>query len=247
MLQRWRIPAAGAGAALLGGIAVLALTRPDPQEDKPAVGLFTSLPIYWAESESIAETLNSRASPHWVRTALGVDYRLIPLDTVETAELGGLGHLVMAQPRPLAPAENVSLDSWVRQGGRLLLFADPMLTEHSRFMLGDKRRPQDVVLLSPILRRWGLQLEFDEDQPDLERNVPFRGGPLPVRLAGTFRQILSESEVDCQLDGEEVIARCAIGKGRVVVIADAALLNGDRDLGLGMPALDRLLSATFAD
>ena len=50
----------------------------------------------------------------------------------------------------------------MRGGGRVLLFADPMLTRHSAFALGDRRRPQDVVLLSPILARWRLELQFDE-------------------------------------------------------------------------------------
>ena len=67
---------------------------------------------------------------------------------------------MMIQPRPLSPQENVALDNWVAAGGRLLLFADPALTEDSAFAIGDRRRPQDVVLLSPILARWGLELEL---------------------------------------------------------------------------------------
>lgn len=241
------LAAAGAAVALIAGIAVLALPGPSRDDAKPELGLFTSLPIYWAESDSIAETLDGKAAPHWARAALEADNRLVPLDTISADELGRLDRLIMAQPRPLAPAENVALDDWVRGGGRLLLLADPMLTEHSRFMLGDKRRPQDVALLSPILRRWGLELQFDEDQPEAERAVRFGGAAIPVRLSGTFRMVVAGAPAACDIEAESLIARCRIGKGAALVIADAAVLGAEREPAAGQAGLDRLVGAAFAD
>lgn len=66
----------------------------------------------------------------------------------------------MAARRP--ERENVALDDWVRAGGARALFADPLLTFNSRFSIGDRRRPQDVATLSPILTR-SARLERDED------------------------------------------------------------------------------------
>ena len=131
--------------------------------------------------------------------------------------------LVMAQPRPLSPQENVALDRWVRGGGHLLLFADPMLTADSLFALGDRRRPQDVVLLSPILTRWGLELTFDEDQPAGEQLADWEGTNLPVNLPGKF--VLQGKSRMCRLLADGLAARCTIGKGRVLALADAALLE----------------------
>ena len=131
--------------------------------------------------------------------------------------------LVMAQPRPLSPPENVALDRWVRGGGHLLLFADPMLTYDSIFALGDKRRPQDVVLLSPILTRWGLGLSFDEDQPGGEQLADFGGAKLLVNLPGRFSPLQHSS--NCSLIAGGLGARCKVGKGRVLAMADAALLE----------------------
>jgi hypothetical protein len=245
MAPRSKLAAAGAAVTLVAGIAVLALPPPDNDGAKPGLGLFTSLPIFWAESENIADMLGSAAPPHWARIALEADHRLVPLDTLGRADLQKLDRLVMAQPRPLAPAENVALDDWVRGGGRLLLFADPMLTAHSRFALGDRRRPQDVVLLSPILQRWGLELEFDEEQTDAERQVRFGEGAIPVRLAGTLRRVAPGAPAECALDADSVAARCAIGKGQVLVIADAAMLEDDRNGGAS--DLAGVVETAFAD
>ena len=155
--------------------------------------------------------------------------------------LPGVGLLVMAQPRALAPQENVALDDWVRRGGRLLLFADPLLTEESAFAFGDRRRPQDVVLLSPILARWGLRLEFDEGQPPGERLADLDGVTLPVNLPGQFQ--ITVPGRGCTLHAAGIAARCRIGKGRVLVLADAALLEKERNSGSDghRQVLDRLL------
>ena len=174
----------------------------------------------------------SNAPPHWALAILQRHGALQPLDSL--AEASGLaamasgGLLVMAQPRPLSPQENVALDRWVRGGGHLLLFADPMLTADSIFALGDKRRPQDIVLLSPILTRWGLALTFDEDQPGGEHVVDWEGADrdgakLPVNLPGRFA-LLANSR-NCRLLADGLGARCRIGKGGVLALADAALLE----------------------
>jgi len=246
MAPRSKLAMAGIGAALAAGVAVWAFPASDAEKVKPPLGLFTSLPIYWGESESVGEMLDAKMAPHWARTALERDNRLLPLDTLEAAELAGLDRLVMAQPRPLAPAENVALDDWVRGGGRLLLFADPLLTEHSRFALGDRRRPQDVVLLSPILRRWGLELEFDEDPSHGERTVNVAGKAVPVEYPGRLRAIAG-SAPSCIIESESVVARCRIGRGSAVVVADAAVLETNREPELGAEALQALVGAAFDD
>src|SRR5205085_2218154 len=117
---------------------------------------------------------------HWAKAALAEEGPLTALDTLTPETLKGLDRIVMAQPRALSPDENVVLDNWVRGGGQVLLFADPMLTEESRFPLGDRRRPEGTVLLSPILKRWGLELPFDDDQPFGERSVAAQGTAIPV-------------------------------------------------------------------
>ena len=198
---------------------------PPPAPER--VALFTSLPILWREAADIRDLLADDAAPHWALAAMGGPDRVQALDALAddagAPAMASAGLLVMAQPRPLAPQENVALDAWVRGGGHLLLFADPLLTADSAYALGDKRRPQDVVLLSPILRRWGLALSFDEGQPAGEHVVAVGGAELPVNLPGSFA--LAPGTKGCATEAGGIVAACTIGKGTVLAIADAALLE----------------------
>ena len=216
--------------------------------DRPALGLLTTLPIYWAESASFADTLASDAPPHWAREMLSRRYDLQPVDSLDAATLAPLRHLMLAQPRALSGTENVALDDWIRAGGELLLFADPRLTGHSIYPIGDRRRPQDVVLLSPILTRWGLELTFDETQPLGEGSALVLGQPLPTNLAGKFRPVATSADApsDCRIIADGLVAQCRIGAGQAVIVADAALLeDGDHAATGAQPALEALLDAAF--
>lgn len=215
-------------------------------QPKPELGLLTTLPIYWAETFDIGEALDNEGEPHWARRALEEDYALLPLDTLRADNLAGVDQLLLAQPRALAPEENVALDQWVRDGGRVLVFADPFLTDESRFSIGDRRRPQDVILLSPILRRWGLDLQFDPDAADAERTVAFKGARVPVNLAGQLVATKPSAPSDCSIMAEGLVARCSVGSGVVTVVADAALLERARDPG-SRPVLTQIVAGAFAD
>jgi hypothetical protein len=225
-------------AALVGrGGSGVDRTRP--------IGLFTSLPILWRETHDLSDLLRTDAPRHWALEVIERHGRVRPLDTLAAGDgklpLARHGLLVVIQPRALAPQENVALDNWVRSGGRVLLFADPMLTSQSAFALGDRRRPQDVVLLSPILARWGLELRFDESQPYGERKVDVLGRTMPVNLPGSFAVVAGDP--GCGIESQGLVARCRIGDGRLLAVADAALFERDAaDAPQRRAVLDRLLA-----
>lgn len=223
--------------ALAGWWALSPARTPDR-----TVGLFTSLPILWSEADDLKGMVDAPAAPHWARAVLQSNGKVIALDTL--LQLGRVDVLVIAQPRPLMPEENVSLDAWVRAGGHLLMFVDPMLTQESAFALGDRRRPQDVALVSPILARWGLELQFDENQPGGMRESA--GERLPINLAGTFKAISGGHESKCVIADDGLIARCEIGKGRAMLVADAALLEPDAAGDRSAIQLQRLLDRAIA-
>ena len=150
--------------------------------------------------------------------------------------------LVIAQPRVLSPAENVALDGWVRRGGHLLLLADPAWTEESPYPLGDPRRPQAAAMLSPILARWGLELMFDAAQPLELRERDVMGVSVPTVLAGTFA---TRGQGNCRLWGDGLAVTCAIGQGRVLALADAAVLERDDPDGHRAQAFRALLESAF--
>lgn len=223
-----------------------------PASGTPTISLFTSLPIVWPEQLDFRGLISRDAPPHWALAILRHRGKLQPLDRLTNftgakangrAAMAPGSLLVMAQPRPLSPQENVALDSWVRGGGHVLLFADPALTAESLFALGDVRRPQDMVLLSPILTRWGLELRIDEDQPAGEHMADWAGAKLPVNLPGHFA--LLGNSGSCRLLADGLGALCRVGKGRVLALADAALLEvrtADADRA-SAALLDQLLVA----
>lgn len=198
-----------------------------PARGPQAIGLYTSLPIAWNESADVRGLLADQAPPHWALEALRERGRVIALDTLSPLRLPAAGMLVLAQPRPLTAPENVALDAWVQGGGRVLLLVDPMLTAHSLFGPGDPRRPQDIAMLSPILGRWGLELQFDDAQPAGERDVATALGAIPVNLRGVWRipGKAGDGVARCRIDATGLLAECLAGKGRVLALADAAMLE----------------------
>lgn len=222
------VVAALAAAALLTGCGNAGSRESRANAGTPVViGLVTSLPIFWREAQDPGELLANNAPPHWALDVLRERGSVRPLDTLAAADgrlpLARSAILLLAQPYPLSPRENVALDDWVRGGGRVLLFADPMLTRESGYALGDRRRQQDIVLLSPILARWGLDLQFDDSQPAGEWQAELAGEAIPVNLPGRFARVPGSR--DCSLEAAGLLADCRIGRGHVVALADAAVLE----------------------
>ena len=139
----------------------------------------------------------------------------------------------MAQPLAQTAENLVTLDTWVRGGGRVLLLADPLLEWPSRRPLGDPLRPPPMFADTGLLAHWGLRL----DAPD-ER------GPTRRSLAGYRILTLSPGALygACTISSDRLAADCGIGKGRAVIVADADFVRTD---GLGHDAshnLDGLLA-----
>lgn len=226
---------------ILGGLVWLGRARSSHAQEPIAV--FGSIPLMWAEGNDLALD----TPPPWPRAVIEQHGRAVPLDSLAPqngrSPLAGIGRLVLAQPRALSADENVALDAWVRGGGRVLLLADPMYTGHSRFALGDPRRPQAITMISPILTRWGLRLDFDPEQAPGERQASAMGVPLPVDMAGRF--LLADSKA-CRLWDDGLVATCAIGKGRLFAVADASVLDPDAPSTDRSDALAGILVAAFA-
>lgn len=215
------------------------------EAERTPLALFSSLPLYWGEAADVSELLGGEGEPHWARGVIGRHHELTPLDILGEASLAPFENLLLAQPRALSPQENVALDAWVRAGGRLLLFADPLLTAESRFAPGDPRRPVDGVLLSPILAHWGLELTFDAAQPEGERELAIGDIALPVEMAGGLRRIGPTSDAACEVSGNGIAATCTIGEGRALILGDAALF--DTASASRAAALSQLIERAFAE
>lgn len=243
MQRRYIVLALALLLAIGGGAWLVQHGNGQTAEATQPLGLFTSLPILWSEQADLRDVLAAPENPHWAKTALDQHGKIVALNTL--LDLSRLDRLIIAQPRPLSPDENIALDQWVREGGKALVFVDPMLTQESAFALGDRRRPQDVVLVSPILGRWGLELRFDDAQPGgLRENA---GEAMPVNLPGLFAFKKGGADARCKIRSEGLIARCTVGKGRVLLVADAALLETEGDEQVQVKRFEHLLDESFGN
>ncbi|WP_296717851.1 hypothetical protein [Erythrobacter sp.] len=229
---------------------------PEPASDaRPPLGLMSSLPLYWPADADIADIAADRAAPPWQRRAIETRYRPVPLDTLtpipalspdtpETDPLADLDRLAVIQPRGLSPGDNVALDAWVRGGGSLLLVLDPATTGDYDLPLGDPRRPVETALIPPVVERWGLAVSFDERQALAVADASLGGAALPLALPGRIA-VTDPAAADCTLAAEGAAAACRVGKGRVTLIADAALFEHPELAGENGQTLAGLLAAAF--
>ncbi|MBA3676956.1 MAG: hypothetical protein H0W74_06070 [Sphingosinicella sp.] len=189
--------------------------------ERPNLMLMTALPIIWGEGGAFDPESRPAAS----HRALEREFRVRPLDVLDEASLSSGKLLLLAQPPLLAPHELAAFDAWVRRGGRSLILTDPSLTWPSRLPLGDTRRPPPTGLLGPLLEHWGLRLE------PAERRGP---GASPMPTAGGKRRLTMEQPGRfasrpgmCRISPDLLVARCRIGKGEAILVADADLMRDD--------------------
>jgi hypothetical protein len=181
----------------------------------------SALPLFWPEGD-VSQGLDpekDRRAP--IIQQLSDDYHIAPLDFLSDKTLAPVRRLVLVQPRALQPAELVALDDWVRKGGQLLIFADPLLEWPSQYPLGDKRRPQPSTLLDPLFLHWGLKLTILAPDPD---------HPVHFILGGKSFESLSMGQWEsdgkaCKVAPTKVEARCSLGAGKAILVADADILN----------------------
>ena len=214
---------AGAIGGMLGLAALAAWAIAQPQEklgprrpvDRPNLALLTSLPLIFGESFS----LDSGGSSALAR--LEQRYDVQPIGVADAASLKGQRLLLMAHPRAQPAEVLVELDRWVRDGGHVLLLADPKLDWPSERPLGDMLRPPPAFADTGLLRHWGLTLEA----PDEGSSGRLSGGK-------------------CEVVEDGLVARCKVGHGQATVIADADFLNVEESESLDplMAELARLES-----
>ncbi len=225
--RRWRAGLGAAFGAILFGLAYVAggvtayesvvVADPAPRAApvRPPLLVMTSLPIVWGEGGAF----DPASRPAAVYRLLEREFAVQPVDAIDADTLQGRRLMLLAQPRLLAPEELARLDIWVRGGGRLLILADERLAWPSTHPPGDARRPPMASLLHPLLRHWGLTLE-----PGAGDAATVQVGARKLNLAAPGR--FATADEACRV-GPVWMARCRIGEGEAILVADADLLRDD--------------------
>jgi hypothetical protein len=182
--------------------------------DRPRVTLLTALPLVWGEGDA-SDVLAGRTGRSESLKVLDKTLDVRAIDTLSRTTLGR-DVAIIAQPRRLTPQELVTFDKWVRSGGRAMIFADPELIWPSRYPPGDNRRAPPVTLLDPLFDHWGVALGDSDHQ---EHKVQLAGLTVAFAAAGIWT-----GPESCLGNGGYVLD-CRIGKGRVLLVGDADLLD----------------------
>lgn len=224
-------------AVVIGAILIFAGGEGKRDSARPALGLMTTLPLFWAEGD-LSEIVQQARGPSPAYQRLGRNYRLRLIDAVDARALAKMDLLLLAQPRALAASELAALDRWVRGGGHMLIMADPALQWDSAYPLGDKRRPLFTSMMSPLFVHWGLELVLPIDEDAAAAAVRQHGEySLRTETAGAWQKRRGGSGDNCAISADGLAAECAIGKGSAVLIADADMLNDIFWAGSGVRAL----------
>jgi len=172
----------------------------------------SSLPLLFGEDFTLSGGGSSAVR------RLEARYRLVPISVTSAPELAKGRLLLMAHPMAQTAENLVALDHWVRDGGRVVLLADPMLEWPSKRPLGDPLRPPPMFMDTGLLGHWGVRL----DSPDYR-------GPATRKLGGFEIATASPGSLHgrCAISSDELAAHCAVGKGKATIIADADLLNDE--------------------
>lgn len=209
------------GRSVLAAVLLLAACRQGVAEPVGSrIAFLTALPLF-AASAAPSEILNGPDQRAAIIRVLSERHQIIPVARLDEKALSG-SMLIIAQPRGLAGEELVALDAWVRQGGKALIFTDPELVWPSDLPLGDPRRAPPIGLLDPLLSHWGLELvspAMNDDGP--VQKIGIGQFSVAVAWAGQWQT----RNPDCTIESDALVANCRIGKGQVLLVADADMLD----------------------
>lgn len=200
-------------AALL----LIGCSQPTPVDDRPAVDVLTSLPLFWGEG-GVDDILSGAARRSPLLGALEKSWTLRPMDVARRKELSQVERLLLIQPQALSPTENFEIDRWVRRGGKVLILVDPDLRWPSALPQGDARRPPTTSMLSPLLRHWGVELLAPTGLSPVAE--PIEGISVVFDSPGSWD---TKTEA-CERQSPRIV-RCSIGKGEAVMVSDVDFAN----------------------
>jgi hypothetical protein len=213
----------GRSALALGALglafALSACAPAPPDAPKQDLHVLTSLPLFLGEGD-IKSMLAGKTGPNALVVRLGEKHNIRPLDVADAQHLASVKQLLMIQPALIPPAELVALDNWVKAGGKAVILADPDLAWPHNYPLGDPRAPPASTLLDPLFKHWGLILEGQRATPqtsfgEIDAQRVALVNPGHWRLEGGT----------CKIQTHRLEANCVIGRGRVILIADADLVD----------------------
>lgn len=207
------------------GVLLVFASQREGAQPKIRIAILSSVPLQWGDAD-IGAIARGEATPDPLVERLSGIGRLTFVDNIAQIQAARPSVALLIQPRALSPDELVRLDNWVRAGGRLLIFADPALQWPSSRPLGDPQRPLFTSLLSPLFTHWGLELAFPMNAEGQQISAQFGGHRVVLLSPGEWQALPNGEAVgNCRIAASRQLAECRPGKGQVLLVADADLLQ----------------------
>lgn len=216
-----------------------------PSGPRLRVVLMSSLPLVHGDGIDLTAMIAGKSNPHPLHEDLKAAHDLVVADALDGDGLDGVDMVILVQPRALPPQDLVALDDYVRSGGRLLLFADPVLEWAGGRGLGDPQGPLRSSLISPLLKHWGIELL----DPELG-SVRLQPSGAWLVHPGQFALLSGKiGDANCEIENQGHVARCRPGRGRAVLVADADLIDPAMisNSAESAPANRRLVASLIAE
>ncbi len=212
---------------------VYSLSRPD----RPRVGLVSGLPM----DGGFDMQTGQRREPWAIYDQIGEMFEIERISRSDDALPEGIDALVLVHPRELDEALLVDIDRFVLDGGRLLVFVDPLAEADTG---PDPSDPMSALTadrhssLEPLFETWGLQFEPERFVADLGQalEVSMQQGRTTVRhpsIIGVTRARMNPDDVTTgELDSINLASAGALGLAEDSPLSMQPLLTSSSQAGL---------------
>ncbi len=135
--------------------------------DKPKLGIMSSLPVMGAQAMPYGPQ-PQQGAPKWVFVReLENMYDLVEVDMKIDTIPEDITALIVVHPKGLEDKTTYAIDQFVMQGGKLLLFVDPMCMSDPSSSGGQFGPMQSASDLNKLTGAWGLETEASKVVGDL--------------------------------------------------------------------------------
>ncbi len=217
------------GIAVLFLALILIVSDRNGRDAKPQreIVILSSIPLQWGEN-GLSDVVQGKTDPDPLVARITEHGNVSFVDNIAQLQAAKPDIAILIQPRAFSPDELVRLDNWVAAGGRIVVFADPALQWPSTLPVGDPQRPQFTSMLSPLFAHWGVELVLPMNGEN--ENVEIRRGGYDLAFVSPGNWYIADQASrygHCRVSTDRYLSECRPGKGQVLLVADADLLQSD--------------------
>jgi ABC-type uncharacterized transport system involved in gliding motility auxiliary subunit len=206
---------------------------------KPVLGIISSLPLETGMG-GMAAAMQGHVIPFTAYDELSQSYRTRMLETDFTSIPKDVDVLMIAQPKALTAAQRYAIDQFVLNGGRALIFVDPLSEVAAHSSSNPQMQGPDSSDLPELFKAWGIAYDprkvildgklAQRVQVSLDARNPVAVYPAWLHL--TEEQFDSQDQVTASLQSLNLASVGALSKVKGATTHFAPLVTSSNDASL---------------